>query len=211
MAALTSSSSPARARTNLAAQLAALCGVLAVAAIPAGVAAARYLQEVRLLQGTMVAVPAAFVLGLLAVVASLVLIGVASSPGSAREIQSYAIIRDDGSLRIQGRTLRLFGIFIPDTGRVCRKTGLPSCGSRAALALDDLIKGRGFVRCELMGGDTASCFVRRDIGLSGEWDLAASLLLQGLAVASPEAPEGYRATERWARHLGAGIWGRFAP
>lgn len=145
------------------------------------------------------------------VVGSLVLIGVASSPGSGRQIQSYAIVRDDGSLRIQGKTLRLFGIFIPDTGRVCRKTGLPSCGPRAALALDDLIKGRGFVRCELIGADTAACFVRRDIGLSGEWDLAASLLLQGLAVASPDAPEGYRAIERRARYLGAGIWGRFAP
>jgi endonuclease YncB( thermonuclease family) len=145
------------------------------------------------------------------VLASLALICIASSPGNGREIESYAIVRDDGSLHIQGRTLRLFGIFIPDTGRVCRKTGLPSCGSRAALALDDLIKGRGFVRCELMGAGTAACFVRREIGLRGELDLAAALLLQGLAVASPEAPQQYRATERWARHLRVGIWGRFPP
>jgi hypothetical protein len=86
------------------------------------------------------------------------LVCLASSPGHGREIESYAIVRDDGSLRIQGRNLRLFGIFIPDTGRVCGKT-LPACGSRAAIALDALLEGRGFVRCRLMGAGTAICYV----------------------------------------------------
>jgi hypothetical protein len=67
----------------------------------------------------------------------------ASSPGHDREIESDAIVRDDGSLRIQGRNLRLFGIFIPDTGRVCGKT-LLSCGSRAAVALDACLRGAGW-------------------------------------------------------------------
>ena len=137
------------------------------------------------------------------------LVCLASSPGNGREIESYAIVRDDGSLRIQGRNLRLFGIFIPDTGRVCGKT-LPACGSRAAIALDALLEGRGFVRCRLMGAGTAICYVPF-IGQPGGRDLATHLLVKGLAVASPEAPQQYRAVERWARRCGIGIWGRFRP
>jgi len=137
------------------------------------------------------------------------LVCLASSPGNGREIESYAIVRDDGSLRIQGRNLRLFGIFIPDTGRVCGKT-LPACGSRAAIALDALLEGRGFVRCRLMGAGTAICYVPF-IGQRGGRDLATYLLTKGLAVASPEAPQQYRAVERWARRCGIGIWGRFRP
>jgi endonuclease YncB( thermonuclease family) len=137
------------------------------------------------------------------------LVCLASSPGHGREIESYAIVRDDGSLRIQGRNLRLFGIFIPDTGRVCGKT-LPACGSRAALALDALLEGRGFVRCRLMGAGTAICYVPF-IGQPGGRDLATHLLVKGLAVASPEAPRQYRAVERWARLCGIGIRGRFRP
>jgi hypothetical protein len=76
-----------------------------------------------------------------ALVVILGLVCLASSSGHGREIESYAIVRDDASLRIQGRNLRLFGIFIPDTGRVCGKT-LPACGSRAAIALDALLEGR---------------------------------------------------------------------
>jgi hypothetical protein len=47
-----------------------LLGVLAVAAIPAGVAAARYTSGLRLLETLYVAVPVAVVLGILAVGAS---------------------------------------------------------------------------------------------------------------------------------------------
>ena len=47
-----------------------MLGALAVAAIPAGVAAAQLLKGVRLLEATVVAVPSAFVLGLAAVSAS---------------------------------------------------------------------------------------------------------------------------------------------
>jgi len=111
------------------------------------------------------------------------------------------------SPRIQGRNLRLFGIFIPDTGRVCGRTR-PSCGSRAAIALDALLEGRGFVRCRLMGAGTAICYVPF-IGHPGDRDLATHLLVKGLAVASPDAPQRYRAVERWARRCGIGIWGRF--
>jgi hypothetical protein len=66
MAALTSSSSALRARTNPAAQLAAVLGALAVLAIPAAVAASRYVPRLALLDAVYGSVPAALVLGLLA-------------------------------------------------------------------------------------------------------------------------------------------------
>ena len=69
MAALTSSSR-ALPRTNPAAQAALLLGVLALVAIPAGIAAPRYVERVTLLQGLVVSVPSAFVLALLAIVAA---------------------------------------------------------------------------------------------------------------------------------------------
>ena len=56
--------------SNVAARAAIVLGVLAVATIPAGVAAAQLSAGLRLLETLYVVVPAAFVLGLLAVGAS---------------------------------------------------------------------------------------------------------------------------------------------
>ena len=62
------------------------------------------------------------------------------------EIHSYAIVQDDGSLRVQGKTIRLYGIYLPAAAHGCRSDFRPpfvrrSRGARA----QDLI--RGFVRC----------------------------------------------------------------
>jgi hypothetical protein len=62
LASHTSSSSAARA--------AVLLGTLAILAVPAGIAASRLLQGVRLLEGIVVAVPVAFVLSLAAISAA---------------------------------------------------------------------------------------------------------------------------------------------
>ena len=63
MAARTSSSSAS-------ARAAVVLGLLAVAAIPAGVGISRLLKDVRLLESVVVAVPVAFVLALLAIAAA---------------------------------------------------------------------------------------------------------------------------------------------
>ncbi len=124
---------------------------------------------------------------------------------SAAELRSYAIIRDDGTMRVKGRTIRLFGIYIPPTNRSCRRFERPlKCASRAALALD-FKKGANFVRCEPKwtnedGTLTAVCRVKGD-------DLSAYLLERGWAVALPDAPFEYQALERIARSRGFGVWG----
>ena len=134
-----------------------------------------------------------------------------ASPGlQAREISSYALINDDGSLRIKGETIQLYGIHIPETGQHCRTHINPViCSSRAALALEFRIQG--FVRCEIMAENSDGSLVGRcrvnassfDPGI----DLSAYLLERGWAVALPGAPIEYQTLERIAYRRGVGIWG----
>lgn len=129
-------------------------------------------------------------------------------------IESYAIVREDGTLRMQGKTIRLFGVYLPATGQQCRTVIRPiRCGSRAALALE--LKIQGFVRCipqqRLEDGSlSAVCFVRGRSVLDSPTDLGAWLIEQGLAVALPNAPFEYTVLEKIARARGEGIWGFFA-
>lgn len=121
------------------------------------------------------------------------------------DLSSYAFVQDDGSLRVSGRVVRLFGIHIPPTAESCRSFERPVvCAPQAALALDFKI-GADFVRCTPKaknedGSIIALCRVR------GE-DLSAYLLERGWALALPDAPFEYAALEKIARHKGAGVWG----
>jgi len=133
-----------------------------------------------------------------------------ATPGSAREINSYALVNEDATLRISGQTVRLHGIHIPRTDRTCRTSRRPVvCGSQAALALDFRIDG--FVRCELGdrlqdGTVLGRCRVDASTFDAGE-DLAAYLLERGWAVALPDAPIAYQTLEKIARSRGVGVWG----
>ena len=132
-----------------------------------------------------------------------------SSPAPA-DIESWAIVNEDGSLLVRGRTIRLFGIYIPPTERTCRAFIRPvRCASRAVLALD--FKVQGFVRCQEIaklrdGSISAVCRVGQTSHVDGD-DLAAHLLLHGWAVALPAAPFEYIVLERIARARQRGIWG----
>lgn len=125
---------------------------------------------------------------------------------SAKDIVSYAIVQDDGSLKVSRKKIWLDGIYIPLTDRTCRTYIQPiRCGPRAVLALDFKI-GPYFVNCEVKsenpdGSINAVCKVK------GE-DLAAWMLSQGWAVARPDAPFEYAVLEKIACHQGRGIWGR---
>jgi endonuclease YncB( thermonuclease family) len=129
---------------------------------------------------------------------------------AAREIRGLAMVQDDGSLRISGRTIYLYGIYIPPTNTICRSFEFPpTCAERAVLALD--FKVEGFVGCEIVGhtaaGDlTGICRVGSSYFDEGE-DLAAYLLERGWALALPDAPFEYQALEKIAYRRGLGIWG----
>ena len=61
-------------------------------------------------------------------------------------IRSYALVQDDATLRVRGKTIRLFGLYIPPTERGCATVFRPpACGSRTVRALE--LKIRGFVEC----------------------------------------------------------------
>lgn len=146
---------------------------------------------------------------------SLVLLAVASLASSgvahAADIVSYAIVQDDGSLRVQGKTIRLFGVYMPPTARGCRSDFRPLlCGNRSVRALKTKI--RGFVRCdpqtELPDGSLgAVCYVDGNSITEPPVDLGAWLIEQGLAVAGPGAPFEYQTLERIAHVNRRGVWG----
>ena len=133
----------------------------------------------------------------------LVLLGLCSVAAAA-DISSYAFVQHDGSLRVDGKTIRLFGIYIPPTEDSCRMEERPVlCSSRAALALE--FKIAGFVRCTPQerlndGSFTAVCRADGD-------DLGAFLLQRGWALALPDAPFEYVALERIAQQRNVGVWG----
>ncbi len=137
-------------------------------------------------------------------------IALATAPLYAYEISSSAIINEDGSLRIKGKTIHLYGIHIPRTGRTCRSNQLPTvCGSRAAVALD--FKIDGFVRCEILdelqdGSIVGWCRVNASHFDEGD-DLSAYLLENGWAVALPDAPFEYQTLEKIAQSRQFGVWG----
>lgn len=128
----------------------------------------------------------------------------------AESLSSYAFVNDDGTLRINRKTIHLYGIHIPATSMNCRTNQQPPvCGERAALALEFKIKS--FVRCEVMnenpdGSLTGRCFANYSNFDEGE-DLSAYLLERGWAVALPDAPVEYLALERIAQSRGIGVWG----
>jgi endonuclease YncB( thermonuclease family) len=121
------------------------------------------------------------------------------------EISSFAFVQQDGSMRVSGTLMRLYGIYIPPTGETCYTfIDPPPCGTRAALALEFKVSG-DFVRClprsaNPDGSLNASC-------RSGNEDLSEWMLQRGWAVALPDAPFEYVAMERIAQSRGIGIWG----
>lgn len=139
-----------------------------------------------------------------------VCMALASTPLHAYEVSSSAIVNEDGSLRISGKTIHLYGIHIPRTSRTCTSNRLPSvCGSRASVALD--FKIDGFVRCKIMeelenGSVVGWCRVNASRFAEGD-DLSAYLLEKGWAVALPDAPFEYQTLEKIAQSRHFGIWG----
>jgi len=121
------------------------------------------------------------------------------------EISTFAFVQEDGSLKVAGNLIHLYGIYIPPTNRTCQTFIRPMpCGPRASLALAFKISG-DFIRCMPRannpdGSVTASCRSRNE-------DLSEWMLLSGWAVALPDAPFEYSTMERIARSRGIGIWG----
>jgi endonuclease YncB( thermonuclease family) len=139
-----------------------------------------------------------------------IVLSIAASITLSYEISSSARVNEDGSLRIKGKTVQLYGIHIPRTDRTCTNYKQPPlCSSRAALALD--FKIDGFVRCDIVdkaenGALIGQCRVRSSKFSEGE-DLSAYLLEKGWAVALPDAPIEYQTLEKISQSRQVGVWG----
>ena len=144
---------------------------------------------------------------------ALVLIGIGIAPGTAAaaDIVSYAIVQDDATLRVRGKTIRLYGVYVVDTRRFCDRTFRPSrCQTRAAVALASRIQG--FVRCDpqVQYRDRsigAFCSVDGGSVTAAPIDLGGYLIREGWAVALPEAPFAYHTYQEIAKINRRGVWG----
>jgi endonuclease YncB( thermonuclease family) len=138
------------------------------------------------------------------------LVGTPTLSAERREIVGIPVVQDDGALLVKGQAIELYGIYLPETERQCRRWERPvRCAQRSTLALD--FRVRGFVRCEPRGrseGGRIRAICRVDqTGLSPGEDLAAYLIQRGWALALPDAPFEYHAMERIARAKQVGVWG----
>ena len=140
----------------------------------------------------------------------MVLLVIGATVSAAPPIRGLAFVQEDASLRIGGVSIRLYGIYVPETSDTCRRHERPlRCAPRAALALER--KAKGFVHCEPMGREPDGtviglCRAGATPHSPGD-DLSAYMLRRGWAVARPEAPFEYHALERIARERGLGVWG----
>jgi len=124
---------------------------------------------------------------------------------SAAEIVSYAMVQEDGSLKVQGERIHLYGIHIPLVDHTCHTFISPvPCGYRPVLWLEFKI-GSHFVHCyeqeRYRDGSIGAICTADEVNLN-EW-----MLRHGWAVARPDAPFEYRTLERIARERNLGIWG----
>lgn len=149
-------------------------------------------------------------LSLMFVLALVALASSADARAAMDDIIGAATVRADGTLRVGRHLVRLYGVYIPATGKQCRTFLSPVyCGNRAAVALDSKIQGFVFCRAvsrNVDGSVNAFCSVDRTFYSDGE-DLGAYLIARGLALAGPHAPFEYVALERIAQTRHLGIWG----
>jgi endonuclease YncB( thermonuclease family) len=149
-------------------------------------------------------------LPLLFLLALPVLVSSVDARAATNEIIGAATVRADGTLRVGRHLVRLYGVYIPTTGKQCRTFLSPVyCGNRAAVALESRIQGFVFCRAVSRNGDgslNAFCSVDRTFYSTGA-DLGAYLIARGLALAGPYAPFEYIAIERIAQTRQLGIWG----
>ena len=128
-----------------------------------------------------------------------------------RTLEGSVTVREDGSISIAGEVVRLFGVWIPQTDRVCTRQQIPTfCAPSSVIILQQKI--RGFLLCQEVqrlndGSIEAFCGQRQRRLFDPREDVGAWMVEQGWALARPDAPPEYRALERLAESRELGLWG----
>ena len=139
------------------------------------------------------------------------MLSAAAADAAPRELEGAAIVREDGSIAIAGEIVRLYGIWIPQTERVCTTLQVPTfCAPSAVQVLFQ--KVRGFLLCREVqrlsdGSIEAYCGQRARRLFDPRQDVGAWMVQEGWALARPDAPPEYRALERLAESRELGLWG----
>jgi hypothetical protein len=149
------------------------------------------------------------------VIATIALIAAAVMSGPAladpRTFEGPAVVQRDGSILIQGETLRLFGIWLPNLRRTCSSVLDPTfCAPTPVVVLFE--KVRSFLFCQQVqplndGSIEAYCGLRARRLFDPREDLGAMMVEEGWALARPDAPAEYAALERLAESQQLGLWG----
>lgn len=130
---------------------------------------------------------------------------IAQVPDAYYDLSGPAFVIDGDTIELEGQRVRLFGLDAPEGRQPCYDAdGAPwACGSSASDYLRALVQDKP-VRCHSRDRDrygrvVAQCWV-------GSVDVAAQLVLHGLAVAYRRYASDYIPAEQQARNRRVGIW-----
>jgi len=122
-------------------------------------------------------------------------------PAFASEVH----VIDGDTLRVDGTTIRIFGIDAPEAGQKCRKPGDGTwrCGQAAIAAMEGAV-AKGDVTC----GDRGKEVYGRTLGVCkvAGLDLGRLMVKEGMAWAFRKYSTDYAETEDQARAARVGIW-----
>ncbi len=109
-------------------------------------------------------------------------------------------------LEIEGQVVRLFGIDAFEPGQTCLDArGEPwRCGTAAEAALAELIQNHG-VACTVVEERSPEEYIAR-CQVRDQIDIGRYMIMAGLALAHPNAPDEYKDAEAAARRARAGAW-----
>lgn len=130
-------------------------------------------------------------------------------PALATKIAGRATVIDGDTIAVEGADfhVRLYGIDAPEGRQVCRDADGAGylCGSRAALALDDILGRNARVSCRVKHRDRYRRYVA--ICRSGGRSVNHALVLAGWALDYPRYSRGiYARAEALAREHRRGMW-----
>jgi endonuclease YncB( thermonuclease family) len=128
-----------------------------------------------------------------------------AAPKGEPKLTYHVVVRDSGTLEVDGVVISLGGIHARDTDATCRDKNGRSwrCGAQARVALSRLIRGRA-IRCDppVTGAQkqiTARCRV-------GTTDLATWMVTHGWAVPNKETEAKLAKAVQAARKKRLGLW-----
>lgn len=125
-------------------------------------------------------------------------------------ITGRAAVIDGDTLKIDNKSIHLFGVDAPEPAQRCTREGRSwACGRAATGKLRELTANQDLT-CEQQDTDADGGIVA--VCRSGDTDIASEMVLAGLALTYPQSSGNYANEEDQARQEHRGLWaGDFTP